>query len=184
MDNLLTFPANQRAQATAFMHSLKGDAVISEDKPGDEVQVCFTTQRVGDQITYFARLPDGVVVQRRSKRPLGCLVAVIESRSLIARVTFAIWEKAESEHRVAKKTAVLPMPDGKIEHWAEARRICDEFKTSAEYAAHKVRQRDIKAAWGAMSWRTNHFIGNRYAAQLRTEDRWESVVVLDAVGGK
>lgn len=183
MDNLMSFPSDQRAQATAFMQSLKGGAVISEGNPGDQVQVRFPAQRDGDQITYFARLPDGNVVQRRSKRPLSCLVAVIESQSLMERARFAIWEKAESEYRFAQQTAVLPKPDGNIEYWANAVRIYGEFKDAAEYAAHKVRQRDVKAAWGAMSWRSNHFFGNRYAAELRTEGRWEEVRVLDAVGG-
>lgn len=183
MDNLLSFPAHQHSEASSFRQSLMGESSILQGEAGDDWQVRFQTQRHGEQTVYFARLPDGVVVQRRSKRPLGCVVAVIESSRLIDGVNGDIWEKAERVYRLAQDTAKLPEPPGNTENWSQACDLVKHFEDAATYASHTVRERDMKAKWDAMSWRSDYHLGRSYAAQLRTEDRWESVIVLDAVGG-
>ncbi|MPQ71455.1 hypothetical protein [Pseudomonas sp. MWU12-2323] len=183
MDNLMIFPAQQHAEAAAFQQALMGESSIVLGEAGDDWQVRFKTQRHGEQTVYFARLPDGVVVQRRSKRPIGCVLAVIQSLRLINAVNGNIWAKAEREYWLAKDTARLPEPPGNTAHWSQACGLIKQFEDAAAYASHKVRARDMKAKWAAMSWRSNYYLGSSYAAKLRTEDRWESVVVLETVGG-
>lgn len=182
MNNILMFRSDQHLHAQTFQQSLKGETAL-ERVYGGGWQVRFPAQRKGAYTTFFAVLPDGIVVQRRSQRILTCAVAVIESSRFINEVRGTIWCDAEREYRLAQDTAKLPEPVGDNPVWAHARKIIAEFPYAAAYSHWKVEGRNLQAKWEAVSWRTANNLGRDYAAKLRTESRWGDVHLLVAVGG-
>lgn len=182
MNNTLMFRSDQHLHALTFQQSLKGETII-EQVSGHGWQVRFPAQSKGAYTTFYALLPDGTVVQRRSQRILTCAVAVIESSSFINEVRGTIWCDAEREYRLAQDTAKLPEPVGNNPVWANARKITAEFPDAAAYSHWMVEARNLQPKWEAVSWRTANHLGRDYAARLRKESRWGDVHVLVAVGG-
>lgn len=182
LNNVLTFLSTQHRHARDFHESLSGEATITQTSNGEWV-VQFCGQHYGEKTTYFARLPDGRVVRRRSKRPLLGVVATIYSSALIDEVRGGIWAEAVREYHLAQGTAKLPKPEVRSTHWDAASNIVSSFAGSDEYAAHVVRERKLTRVWDDFSWRYSMHSASAYARQLSMESRWESVVALNVVGG-
>lgn len=185
-NNQLFFPDDQLKHAQAFCNSLEGTPSLEKGASqswGSGWVVSFTCQRRGERTVYFARLPDGKVIQRRSKRPLACVVAVIESFDIINGVRAMRWDEAVRTYRLMKSMAALPEPTAYKQRWTEACRIVAEYESEVAYASQQVEKNNIQATWGALSWRSSHLLGRKLAEKEMAHSRWESVLVLDAVGG-
>jgi hypothetical protein len=184
VNNIIKFAPGDHARAVEFQKALLGESVLVKQQDDQGWAVQFSQQRVGPQVVYFARLPDGRVVSRKSKTVLGSVVAVIHSQSFMEGLRGSIWLNAEREFELLQDDARGPVDPRNSSRREAARQAVEDFKDSARYAAHKVSERNLTPAWDAMSWRSTSFHGHSYAAKLRQEDRWSDVLVLDVYGGK
>ena len=181
-NNVLTFLKQQHQHAMDFQASLSGETEIDQLETGEWV-VRFSQQRNSDKITYFARLPDGRVVQRRSKLPLLGVVATIYSQAFLDGVRGAVWVDAVREYRLAQDIASRPKPASDNACWDAAFKQVSDYAGADEYAAHKVSQRIVKRDWQDFSWRYSMHSASSYAKKVARESRWESAVALNVVGG-